>query len=82
MEQDMTDEIFQAGYGPAEALANRYLAGGYTHDDMLHALAYSAAAQVFRDTTPQEAEWRMQQTFDLIVSDLVQRGPHYGDEAY
>jgi hypothetical protein len=45
-------------------------------------LTPSAAAQLFRDLTPQEAEEEVRQTFELIISDPVQRGPHYGHEAY
>jgi hypothetical protein len=73
---------FAAGYRPAEELADWYLDGGYTYDDMLHAMAYSAAAQVFRDLTPEEAEGRVRETFEYIVADLLRNGPHYGHEAY
>ena len=76
------DSAFNTGYRPAEELADWYLTGGYRHSDMFHAMAYSAAAQVFRDLTPQEAEAEVRQTFEYIVNDLLRNGPHYGHEEY
>jgi hypothetical protein len=71
-----------AGYKPVEDLVDWYLEGGYTHEDMLHAFAYSAAAQIFRDVEPKEAESHVRACFELILFDLLHRGPHYGDEEY
>ena len=71
-----------AGYRPAEELADWYLNGGYPYDCMLHAMAYSAAAQLFRDMTPQEAEGLVRGTFESIVRELLRYGPHYGHEPY
>jgi hypothetical protein len=85
MEQPMTEareDVFAAGYRLAETLADWYLNGGYTYGDMLHAMAYSAAAQLFRDLAPQDAETEVATTFELILEDLRKRGPHYGHEPY
>jgi hypothetical protein len=73
---------FDAGYRPAEKLADWYLDGGYTYGDMLHAMAYSAAAQLFRDLPAQDAAVEVRSCFELILKDLRQRGPHYGHEPY
>jgi hypothetical protein len=70
-----------AGYKPAETLVDWYLAGGYNHEEMLHAMAYSAAAQVFRDM-PEEAEQQVRAVFESIVRELLKFGPHYGHEPY
>ena len=71
-----------AGYKPIEDSVNWYLANGYSHGDTLHAFAYSAAAQCFRDLAKDDAEEIMMQTFVIIVFDLLCYGPHYGDEEY
>jgi hypothetical protein len=76
------EEVFSAGYKLAEELVTRYLEGGYDYDSMLHALAYSAAAQLFRDMPREEAMGRVSETFDCILRDLLRYGPHYGDEPY
>jgi hypothetical protein len=71
-----------AGYKPAEDLVKWYLVNGYGPDEMLHALAYSAAAQCFRDLSADDAEIVVMDTFMPIVSDLLRHGPHYGHEEY
>jgi hypothetical protein len=76
------DSAFAAGYRPAEELADWYLAGGYWYGDMLHAMAYSAAAQLFRDLPPQDAEAEVRMAFECIIKDLLRNGPHYGHEPY
>jgi hypothetical protein len=71
-----------AGYRPAEELAARYLAGGYSHDEMLHAMVYSAAAQLFRDLPRGQAEAEVRLATQVIIEDLLRNGPHYGHEEY
>jgi hypothetical protein len=70
-----------AGCQPIEALVDWYLANGYTHGDMLHALVYSAAAQCFRDNA-ELAKALAADVFVAVLSDLLRYGPHYGHEAY
>jgi hypothetical protein len=72
----------EAGYRPAEKLTDWYLEGGYSYGDMVHAMAYSAAAQVFRDLPVEEAEGWVRDAFENIIADLLLNGPHYGHEPY
>jgi hypothetical protein len=71
-----------AGYAPVEKLINWYLDGGYGEGEMLHAFAYSAAAEVFRKIESPAAEDCVKEMFESIIRDLLAHGPHYGHEAY
>jgi hypothetical protein len=71
-----------AGYKPIEDFVDWYLENGYSCNEALHAFAYSAAAQLFRDLPRDEAAVVVTDTFVSIVSELLRYGPHRGDEAY
>ena len=71
-----------AGYKPIEDHVDWYLANGYGHGDTVHAFAYSAAAQSFRDLVKDEAVETVTDAFVSVVSELLRYGPHRGDEEY
>lgn len=75
-------EAVLTGYGPIEKLVDWYVANGYTVHETLHAFAYSAAAQCFRDQPKEDAVEAVTDMFALIVSELLRYGPYYGDEKH
>ena len=70
------------GWKRAEQLVADLEDGGIPLLDVLAAMAYSAAAEVFRREDVATAEECVREHFDLIVKDLVRNGPHHHDEAY
>jgi hypothetical protein len=57
--------------------------GGLTLDEIVDAMFYSAAAEVFhREEDPATAERYIRHMVDITLADLVRNGPHHHDEAY
>lgn len=56
--------------------------GGLTLDEIVDAMFYSAAAEVFRREDPASAERYIRDMVDGTLRDLVRNGPHHHDEAY
>ena len=64
-----------AGYKPIEDFVDWYLAKGYGYGDALHAFAYSAAAQCFRDLPKDDATEMVTDVFVCVVSRVVTLRP-------
>jgi hypothetical protein len=57
--------------------------GGLSLDEIVDAMFYSAAAEVFRRAEdPASAERYIRQMVDITLRDLVRNSPHHHDEAY